>query len=223
MKRVLKEFIWLGAIGTVIGLGLNAVSPKGISIGVDHFPKSPWLAQTSPATHSTSASSSTDPDPHAGGQAISAADALVEQVRRNLQAKGLNTITHQEVKSLYEDPAYASGSYVIIDARNRELYLSGHIPGAYHLDAYRVKEMIEPIRSVLSDAIKIVIYCNGGSCEDSEFAAIHLQSENIDPSRVFVDPSGMDYWKDQDLPVEKGERGSQDIVRGRTLVGGSHG
>ena len=222
MKRILKEFVWVGAIGVVISLVLNAVSPKGISLSEDHFPISKVTPQTKPATQSAPASSTattTRPDT----RPVSAADALIEQVRKSLEAKGLNTITHAEVRSLYEDPAYASGSYVFLDARNRELYLSGHIPGAYNLDAYRVKEMIEPIRPALAEAIKVVVYCNGGSCDDSEYAAIHLQSENLDPSRVFVDPAGMDYWKDQDLPVERGERNSGDIVKGKTLVGGGHG
>ncbi|MBP7933967.1 MAG: rhodanese-like domain-containing protein [Phycisphaerae bacterium] len=215
MKRILREFVWIGLSGVVISLGLNTVSPRGLRLSEDYFPRSsPPPTQPAPPATSTTLSSqdaTTLPEP--------AEDEGFKYVRE----QGLQPISHAEVKALYEDPAYPSGAYVFIDARTRDLYLTGHIPGAYHMERERAKESVESIRPALDQAIKIIVYCSGGNCEDSTFAAIQMQRENVNAMLIYVYPGGMDQWKDRDLPVEKGERGSGDLVKGRTLLGEPHG
>lgn len=213
MKRILKEFVWIGVIGVVISLGLNAVSPRGLRLSEDYFPKLPPPPPPPPHTGTAPASQ----------YAATATAPVDDPGTKYVRDQGLQPIPFAEVKALYEDPAYPSGAYLFVDARTRDLYVAGHVPGAYHMDRDRAKESIESFRQVIDQAIKIIVYCEGGHCEDSSFAAIQMQRENVNPMLIFVYPGGMDEWKDRDLPVEKGERGSGDIVKGRTLLGEPHG
>ena len=58
----------------------------------------------------------------------------------------------------------------------------------------------------LSKAMVIVIYCNGGECEDSFFLANDLIYEhNIDPDVIHIFKGGMNEWRKAQLPIRLGE------------------
>jgi len=54
----------------------------------------------------------------------------------------------------------------------------------------------------------VVVYCNGGSCEDSRYAAAQLVEAGIDRSRIRVFTAGFQEWSARQWPVERGPRGS---------------
>ena len=58
-------------------------------------------------------------------------------------------------------------------------------------------------------ASQIVVYCHGGDCEDSEFAALALtQSAGVPAQKIFIYPGGLTEWEASGQPVETGARGS---------------
>ena len=62
------------------------------------------------------------------------------------------------------------------------------------------------------NAETIVVYCNGGKCEDSFLAAGDLLEEGVEMHKILVYSGGIAAWKADNLPVERGERLSQDLV-----------
>jgi rhodanese-related sulfurtransferase len=57
-------------------------------------------------------------------------------------------------------------------------------------------------------AQKIVIYCNGGNCEDSQFAALTLRDAQIPNEKLFVFTGGITEWTNHSYAIELGERNS---------------
>jgi rhodanese-related sulfurtransferase len=113
------------------------------------------------------------------------------------------------------DPLYGSMQF-LIDARDDEHYQAGHLTGAYQLDHYRADRYLPTLLPLLLPADKIIIYCNGGDCEDSELAARDLIENGISHTRIHVYLEGYKDWIARHEPVEKGERGSGIIAPGTT-------
>lgn len=86
------------------------------------------------------------------------------------------------------------GDVVFVDARRRSQYERGHVPGAYCVprnDPKALEELIEKARA----AAIIVIYCQGGNCEDSIFTAEDLVYRNgILPELVYIYEGGWEEW-----------------------------
>jgi len=98
---------------------------------------------------------------------------------------------------------------IFIDARDDKHYLAGHIPGAYHFDRFHPEDYLTNVVQVCLTAQRIVLYCNGGDCDDSQHAAIMLRdSMGLPKDKVFVYGGGMAEWTSNGLPIEVGARNS---------------
>lgn len=90
---------------------------------------------------------------------------------------------------------------VIVDARSREDFEAGHIPGAFSLPVDEVEiEMGKFMESVPPEKM-IVTYCSGVECWDSHEVAQILQDAGYENVQVFA--GGMPVWLDNGKPVEK--------------------
>lgn len=87
-----------------------------------------------------------------------------------------------------------AGDIIFVDARRRSQYERGHVPGAYCVprnDPQALAELLEHT----DQAFMIVIYCQGGNCEDSIFTAEDLVYRNgIEPERVWIYEGGWEEW-----------------------------
>lgn len=110
---------------------------------------------------------------------------------------------HEEVAAWHQDPAFAAQRIVFIDARNPERYAAGHIPGAVLFDHYHPDAYVAPVLAALAIAERVVIYCTGGDCEDSELAALDLISLGVPGEKIVVYGGGMTTWQYHRLPVER--------------------
>ena len=54
--------------------------------------------------------------------------------------------------------------------------------------------------------MEIVVYCNGGDCEDSESAALFLLGLGADPERIRVFTGGITEWTERGMPLEQGSQ-----------------
>jgi rhodanese-related sulfurtransferase len=201
LKLVLLEALVVAAIGLAVALLANMVSPRGLSLTRNYFP-------SSGTTHGK-----------IGGIANSNVNAVVpatngagqsarEIVAARLKDKGLQPIDGPEATQLFRDPQYELESIVFIDARDDRHYSEGHIPGAYQFDRYYPEKHLPAVLPVCLNATKIVVYCTGGDCEDSEFAALTLKDAGAPLERIVVYAGGMTEWAANGLPVEIGERKS---------------
>jgi rhodanese-related sulfurtransferase len=133
---------------------------------------------------------------------------VAEQVR----AEGLRLVDCSQMTNLFQDPRCEQGLVVFIDARNDEHYQEGHIPGAYQLDHFYPERYLAATLPVCQTAEQILIYCNGGACDDSLQTAIFLRDAGIPRERLFIYAGGITEWTAKGLPVETGARKSGSLL-----------
>lgn len=179
-------------VGVLFALGANAVSPRGLSLRRDYFPAAP--APKPASTPATGAS----PTP-------TSAPTTVEPARTK---RGLPLASHAEVVALFRDPRYAEGRVIFIDARDDDHYAAGHIPGAHQFDHYHPERYIATVLGAAMVAERVVVYCTGGECEDSELATLDLIALGVPDSKLVIYGGGVTAWKENHLPFERGARGS---------------
>jgi rhodanese-related sulfurtransferase len=221
LKNMVTEVVALLVIAIALGFGVNSVRGKGsIRFSRNYFEvRSPILApapaaaQTANpgeapkigkvdnpgelnqpqarhevANHSTIASSA-DPQPES----------------QNHLDHPFNKIGFKEVAEVFYDPETRMGLNIFIDARNAREFAEGHIPGAYQCDHYCIEEYVEEIPAVVRGAERIIVYCAGGQCEDSILLCGDLIDVGIPYDNLCVFGGGWEAWKDNDMPIEKGE------------------
>lgn len=221
-RRTLVEAVAIVAISLVLGLGVNAVNEDGLKLSRNYFERLAKVT-TQPAGVQAGADSrpggAVEPGPQPAPAAATAAGssavgpAAVSPAARRLLEAGVGIAHLDDVKTMLESPVYGSME-VLIDARDDRHYQAGHIPGAYQLDHYHVDRYLPALLPVVFPADRVIIYCAGGECEDSELAAMDLIRSGVDRSRIFVYLEGYKEWASRGEPVEKGERGSGDIAPG---------
>jgi rhodanese-related sulfurtransferase len=190
---VAREAALLAAAGIALALAANALSPRGLNLRRNYFPGA--------AGDSVAPPLSTSAAPAAGGDKVSAAERALEA---RILADGFQVAKRAEVAALLQDPRYRQGRVILIDARDEEHYRQGHIPGACELDPYHPERHIASVLPACQAAEEVVVYCNGGDCEDSQFAAVTLSEAGVAKSKLRVYTGGVADWSAAGLPLETG-------------------
>ena len=103
-------------------------------------------------------------------------------------------VSAEEFAEYAEYALAPEGDIVFVDARRRSQYERGHVPGAYCVprnDPAALEQLIE----ALPAAQMIIIYCQGGNCEDSIFTAEDLVYRNdVPPDLVNIYEGGWEEW-----------------------------
>jgi rhodanese-related sulfurtransferase len=210
-KRTLIETCIVVVIGSLFALTANAVNSKGLKLTRNYFPSitiapAPVAMTTQPATQTSSGAVTTVPT----------VKADEDPIEKDLRAMGVGIVTGEEVQALASDPNFASGLYLIVDARNDDHYKEGHIPGARQLDHYQLERHIGEVLPLAMSAQKVVVYCSGGpTCDDTKNVIIDLITSGVDRSQIFGYTGGMKDWSKHHRLVEKGELGSGVIVESK--------
>lgn len=181
--------------------GADPVEPTPAAQNGDADPAPTDPATTEPATTepattepATTEPATTDPTP------TEPTPPANEEHTDRIVELGLQPMTVDEAE-LY----HADGAALFVDARNREDYEEGHIPGAVYLNHYQSADLIEEVRPDLEAAFMVVVYCNGGDCDDSINLALDLVTlYGIPNGNVYVFDGGMEVWKARGLPVVTG-------------------
>ncbi|HEV8540788.1 MAG TPA: rhodanese-like domain-containing protein [Verrucomicrobiae bacterium] len=97
---------------------------------------------------------------------------------------------------------------ILIDARDDRHYSEGHIPGAFQFDRYYPEKYLPQLLPSALAAEQIVVYCNGGTCEDSEFAALALKEAGIPAQKISIYAGGMTDWRASHRSIELNGRKS---------------
>lgn len=111
-------------------------------------------------------------------------------------------ITVDEAKVLY-DRGLSDGNTYFVDARKVEDYVKGHVSNAIRIDTamFQLKEPAE--LGLIPRTGNVVVYCNGGHCDESENVAKRLNGSGY--PNVYVMHDGYPGWKALGHPVEVGE------------------
>lgn len=115
----------------------------------------------------------------------------------SLHAEAIRVIGLEEARNFVE-----SGGRVI-DARTKEFYDEGHLPGAILFDYYQLGTYCDRVLPLLSWDELIMVYCSDRSCEDSELLAKELFSFGY--RKLFLFKGGFAEWQAAGLPVERVE------------------
>jgi rhodanese-related sulfurtransferase len=229
--RTLLETVVVLLAGVVLAFSSNAMRDRGLELDRDYFPSGvstsagtvapvvdpagaaldPELPNEPPAEPSTIVSAKdTDGAPQAqpGGEGalVAAPDPTLtdthDPITERLAEKGLTAIGDAELMELVEDPMFAAGAYLLVDARRAEQYAEGHLPGALHLDPFFPDAGLPQVLPMLPVAQRIVVYCTGGQCEDSESAALLLLQFGAPADRLAVYVGGVTEWTAAGRPLE---------------------
>lgn len=217
-SAIIVEALVVVIAGAGFAFAANEISPKGLFLARDYFPKTQKVVVSSTqgtnGTNATTNSGGTTPTAilvtNAPPPTVSAnEDPEIAETDQRIKGKGLQPIDRAEVEKLFHDPRYGQGLIVFIDARSDSYYSESHIPGAYPLDRFHPeKHLAEDINPCMS-AEQVVVYCTGGECEDAEYTALEtLQGAGVPPQKIFVYGGGFDDWSAHHLPLEQGTRNS---------------
>jgi rhodanese-related sulfurtransferase len=193
LKRTLLEALGVSLIGALLAFAANALSPRGLSLSRNYRPA---LTNVAPALTQAATNSPT--------KTTNAQPSHLEQLRLRLQAQGFQMADSNQAIQLFHDPRREQERILFVDARTQDEYQAGHIPGALLLDYYHMEPHLPGILQASTLAEQIVLYCNGGECEDSELAAILLKGVNVPKEKLCVYAGGMNEWTNLALPVELG-------------------
>lgn len=202
--RTLIEMAAVVAVGFAVGLAANAATDSGIALGKDHLRRSRPVAAPPPRSPAI---------PDLGGKTAPTSAPTPDD--KPGEGESLFTfIDHETAVAIFESPGREYDQDIFIDARDEAHFLEGHVPGAYQLDHYRLERYLPELLPVCMNASRIVIYCNGGECEDSQLAAEDLALEGIEPARLLIYEGGIVRWREENLPIETGARQSGQITAG---------
>ncbi|MFH0946100.1 MAG: hypothetical protein V2A76_12950, partial [Planctomycetota bacterium] len=70
---------------------------------------------------------------------------------------------------------------------------------------------VTEVLRVCEYADKIVVYCYGTECTDSEITAMHIINSGVPREKVHIYVGGIETWCEAGLKVEKGDRGSGQL------------
>jgi rhodanese-related sulfurtransferase len=195
-RAILSEALLVGVMGLVFAIAANALSPHGLRLNRNYFPD----AGSPPPGAPSFANSPFAP--------ATAGDAI-----QRIRHRGMQPLNSEEVAELFRTPDYEQGLLVFMDARDNPHYTAGHIPGAWQLYHYRAEDYLPAIVPVCMAALQVVVYCNGGNCEDSEFAAMMLSDAGVPRENLFIYAGGITEWTASGLPIETGSRRSGEFLQ----------
>jgi len=115
--------------------------------------------------------------------------------------KGTSDSAFSEIRQIrVAKEIFDKGKVLFVDARSKQSYEEGHIPGAVSLPVGQFDEQIESFLNQYSPDQPIVTYCSGRTCEDSHNLARMLAAVGYSDIRIFID--GFPGWQEEGYPVE---------------------
>lgn len=93
---------------------------------------------------------------------------------------------------------------LFIDARASDVYAQGHVPGARSIPVWEAqadKLVLELMMQIPPPGPRMVVYCQGGHCDDSHMLRQKLLGAGY--KDVLIDRQGFPGWVEAGHPVEK--------------------
>ncbi len=173
-KRLGLRVCVLVCASAAIALTANAISPIGLDL---------WT--------NTSASSATPAAEADGMHANTGAAAQAD-----LPGNAIDVAT---AKSIVE-----VGEHLVLDARLRESFVRGHLPGAISVPYENGQADLAAVQIFLAPDQPMLIYCSGAACHDSAGLA-ELIRKHPQAGDIKVLTAGFNGWKQAGYPIEQGE------------------
>jgi rhodanese-related sulfurtransferase len=98
---------------------------------------------------------------------------------------------------------YLKKKVVFVDSRDPISFEEGHIAGAINIYPDEVAIHLTKLKSLLSEDIIVITYCDGPQCHLSKETAYALLMQGIPRAKVFTD--GWHLWQNAGYPIAKGK------------------
>lgn len=108
-----------------------------------------------------------------------------------------------EIRVAQAKKFYERGGLLVLDAREHEEYLEGHVRGALSAPVDEVVADLDWLDRTAADPRPIMVYCGGGDCEISLDLALEITRSGH--RRVLVLLDGYGGWEEAGQPVSRGE------------------
>lgn len=210
VRKTILEMLILGVVGAAVAVAVNGVrASSSVKWSRDYFDKGkrpdlPVPSEPSSLPLTTSGKASLE-EPRGDLATVGRIETFEQaSVAQAHPRHPYQEITFKEVVAVFNSSETAAGVNVFVDARDLQAYEEGHIPGAIQADHYRLEDYIETLLDYAESAERIIVYCNGGNCEDSIFLCADLMDFDIPYERLFLYPGGWEEWNKRGLPVKKG-------------------
>lgn len=105
---------------------------------------------------------------------------------------------------------YQSGQVDFVDARAAEIYEAGHIAGAFSVPYTEAAERVARLYAdgFLDPARRVVVYCIGGTCDESNYVVRALLQAGFD--MIHIDDDGYPAWLAAGHPTASGPDMTQE-------------
>jgi rhodanese-related sulfurtransferase len=110
-----------------------------------------------------------------------------ETLNREILKNSEFTVTYEQMKKIISNP-----DFIVIDARNPEMYAKSKIGKAINIFPYDEEAVFMPKILDLPTDKRIVIYCDGGNCDSSHKLAEAIKTFGY--KNVFIYSGGWDDW-----------------------------
>ncbi|MFN7020198.1 MAG: rhodanese-like domain-containing protein [Phycisphaerales bacterium] len=108
----------------------------------------------------------------------------------------LGHITIDDARRLFDAGA------AFVDSRKAEDYAAGHVRDAFRIDTYMFKDGDPPKLQLIARDSFVVVYCNGGNCDESDNLARLLDGSGY--KKVYVMHDGFPGWRAAGHPTGTG-------------------
>ena len=129
------------------------------------------------------------------GQWDTSRGVITARAKNNVVADKLEIEDVTTAKHIFD-----SGNALFVDARSRDNYDDGHIPGAVSMPVGEFDRLIDSFMDQHPVDQTIVTYCSGRTCEDSHNLAQLLLDFGYTDVKVFID--GFPGWEAEGHPIE---------------------
>jgi rhodanese-related sulfurtransferase len=199
IKKTMLEILVLVAVGLGLGFAVNACRAKGsIKVSKNYFEAGSPAVTVADRSHKPTVAVTDPAAPLRQPQAPAKASGHLKHDYQSISLDG--------VVEVFNDPLTTKGLNAFVDARNDQLFQEGHIPGAVQFDPYQVEQYLQAALEKAGTAEKIIVYCNGGDCEDSIFACRELVAAGVPYDSIYLFEGGWKEWEAAEMPIDKGEQ-----------------
>ena len=105
---------------------------------------------------------------------------------------GIKEVSLKIAQDLFEK------NILFVDARAKEYFLEGHIPGAICFDNFDSLAM--EIDNRIQDNSFFIVYCSDDDCGSSEELSYQLRDEGF--TNIYLFKGGWKQWTDNNMPIE---------------------
>ncbi len=210
IRSTIFEVLVVVAIGCGVAFAGNSLRSKGqLRWSKNYFDRGsgqtriPANNATKSATSSPDDSTALTKDSESGGTAH-APEQADSTTATDHPDHDYQEILFDDVLALLNHEDTDMGLNIFVDARKLEQFEEGHIPGAIQANHYEIENFAAVLLERAGPADKVVVYCNGGDCEDSIFMCTDLFELGVPKESIYLYVGGWEEWASKGARSEIG-------------------